>query len=196
MSNKQRVLRLKIVMLGDGAVGKTSIVQRYMGLGFRPVYLMTIGANFYAREITYYDEKFGKLHVTLVVWDLAGQPRFNEVRNQYYKGAKLAIIVFDVSKRETLKSVKKWANEFWNNVKEKFPIILVGNKIDLRESADTVSHEEGINLARELSEELGFEVPYVEASAKTGENINEIFNKAVELALRWAVAKSYKGKIP
>jgi len=187
-----RVLNIKVVIIGDGRVGKTSLVQRYMGYGFNPQYLRTIGANFYSKRFDYEDERIGKLAIQLIVWDLAGQPYFNEVREQYYRGAKVAIAVFDVTCEESFKNIKNWINEFWKNIGEKYPIVLVGNKTDLRETMEGLSPEKGKELAEKYSQELGLEIPYIETSAKTGENVEKVFQYAVKLVLDYLIRKLKK----
>ena len=184
--SKRSVPSFKVVIIGDGGVGKTSIIQRYLGYGFRPQYLKTIGANFYHKVMEYKDLKLGDLEVQLIVWDLAGQPRFNEVRSAYYKGARGAAIVFDITKEESFKNVPGWIQEFWNNVGIK-PFVLVGNKKDLRGEAKTVPEKEVKELLLHYSQKLGVEIPYIESSAKTGENIEKIFKSLVEIVLDFMI---------
>lgn len=188
-------LKVKIVIIGDGRVGKTSLINRYLGYGFNPKYLKTIGANFYAKNVTYHDEQIDNLPVQLVVWDLAGQPRFNEVRSVYYRGAKAAIVVFDVTNRKSFENVKNWVIEFWKNMNEKLPIVLVGNKIDLIENQlniDYIKREEGLRLAESLSSELPLKIPYIETSAKIGKNVENLFKEAIKIILEYYIRKRKK----
>jgi len=186
------MLRIKIVIIGDGGVGKTSLIRRYLGYGFNPQYLKTIGANFYSKKIVYSDEKVNKLPVQLVVWDLAGQPRFNEVRSVYYRGAKAAIVVFDITNRKSFDNVKNWVKEFWKNMNEKLPIVLVGNKIDLIENQSDIDHiktEEGLKLAENLSREFSLKIPYLETSAKIGKHVEDVFKEAIRMVLDYYIKK-------
>ena len=114
MSNEHRLVRVKIVLLGDGAVGKTSIAKRYLGHGFIQEYKATIGVDFYIKktELTLNDSKF---LIEWSIWDLAGQPHWKEVRPGFYAGAQGALIVFDVTRKQTLLNVIEWTNEFIKN---------------------------------------------------------------------------------
>ncbi|MHA1204737.1 MAG: Rab family GTPase [Candidatus Heimdallarchaeaceae archaeon] len=168
----------KIVLLGEGAVGKTSLKRTYMGEEFVEGYKMTVGADFAVKKL---EVDFYK--ITLQIWDLAGQPRFDAVREAYYRGAKGALLVFDISRPETYEILPKWLNELIkNNGGRKVPIILIGNKSDLREKHDQTVP---INYAEDYAEKLtmwsGYHVSYVETSAKTGENVEKAFS---ELALQ------------
>jgi len=156
----------KVVLLGDGSVGKTSIRQQYLGFGFKSRYSMTIGADFAVKR-----EKENIIQI----WDLAGQARFKTVREVYYQNAVGAIVIFDVTKRKTFQSVPKWLKELLTHNKNKIiPIILVGNKIDLRQST-SVQQEEGIKYAEKLSKWANLDIPYIETSAKTDLNVNKVF---------------------
>jgi small GTP-binding protein len=172
---------VKICLLGDGAVGKTSLKNRYLGAGFNPKYLITIGADFAVRDV-----KLPELDVEykLQIWDLAGQPRFDAVRTLYYKGSMGAILVFDITNRATLESLQNWVKEYWKHSGEAaIPMIIVGNKKDLREQLPScITEEEGKAFAETLSAKsaaVGIKVHYLETSAKTGENVEEGFNKLV-----------------
>ena len=97
----------KVILAGDGAVGKTSLRKRFMESVFDGQYLMTIGADFSVKEI---DVKMGseKLQVKMQIWDLAGQPRFQEVRSVYYSGVVGAVLVYDVTRPDSFENTTKW----------------------------------------------------------------------------------------
>ncbi len=186
------MLRIKVVIIGDGGVGKTSLMRCYLGYGFNPKYLKTIGANFYSKKINYSDDRINDLSIQLVVWDLAGQPRFNEVRGVYYRGSKAAVVVFDVTNRKSFENIENWLKEFWKNMNEKLPVVLVGNKIDLvqdESKIDYVKMEEGLKLAKKISEEAGFGVPYLETSAKIGKSVEDVFREVVKVVLDYYISK-------
>ncbi|MFX0086045.1 MAG: GTP-binding protein [Candidatus Hodarchaeota archaeon] len=174
------MLLAKIVLLGDGAVGKTSMRNRYMGKQFTQDYIMTIGADFgvYSTEIQT-DE--GPKSIKFTIWDLAGQPRYNTVREVYYRGSHGALVIYDISRRETLINLKKWISELWEHSGRIVPILLIGNKVDLREHLiETISKEEGAAFTEEikkLMESRGIlsTCHNLETSAKTGENISLAF---------------------
>lgn len=166
---------LKIVICGDGGVGKTAIRERYLGKGFKSQYLLTIGADFAMR-----DDKIGTTPIRYQIWDLAGQQRFDAVREVYYKGCVGALLVYDVTRPDSYFNTPKWINELWgHNGRGRVPIVVVANKIDMRElSDDTVSPEQGrvfTNRLTDLTKSEGFDCSYIETSAKTGVNIQSAF---------------------
>ena len=167
-------INLKMCLLGNGYVGKTSIRRSYLGQGFVTEYYGTLGADFAIKSI-----KYANLSVRFQIWDIAGQPRFNQIRKAFFVGSQAAMIIYDVTDTEmtSFDAVINWAEELWeNNGKGKVPILLVGNKIDLRsESQETISFEAGKSLAEKISKKINMEVPFIETSAKTGENIDQAF---------------------
>lgn len=168
---------LKIVLLGDGTVGKTTIRLRYLGYGFQANYLQTIGADFALKDITINDQTF-----KIQIWDLAGQVSFDKIRINYLQGCHSAFIVYDVSNPDSYQSVQVWYEELASGLPEKLPIVIIGNKIDLRkENKDILSELEGYKMAERLARRNGnMPVFYIETSAKTGENINKAFSILTE----------------
>ncbi len=137
---------LKISLLGDGAVGKTSLRNRFMGRGFRTEHLMTIGADFAAHEFPVDGNK-----TTFQIWDLAGQDSFKTVRARFFNGSMGALMVFDVTRKDSFMNVTKWITELWNNSgRGVVPVILLGNKADLR-SSDSVAVEQANKYAAALT---------------------------------------------
>ena len=187
MAKNPREVRLKVVLLGDGGVGKTSIARRYLGESFRTDYRATIGADFYVRKDRYEFQGLGSFLFQYQIFDLAGQPTFKQVRPVYYQRAKAAIMVFDVSRPETFHSIPNWLREFWTHAGGVYPFILVGNKVDLRNSQPCLLPEHGKKYAEVLSQRLGFPIPYVETSAKTGYNINEAFRTLAHTLAIWVI---------
>jgi small GTP-binding protein len=170
MSNSRKTV-YKVVLLGDGAVGKTSIRQQYLGKGFKEGYSMTIGADFCVKRV-----ELGDLTVTFQIWDLAGQQRFDVVREVYYRGSSGALLVFDVSNPSSFENLPSWLNELTkNNYDRIVPVVLIGNKTDLRGKVPCLPREAGTQYANSLTEWTGFDVPYLETSAKTGLNIEKAF---------------------
>ena len=166
----------KLSLLGDGTVGKTSLRHRYLGREFSTSYLATLGADFAIKEVNL-DRG---ITVRYQIWDLAGQPRFNQLRKTFYLGSQGAIIIYDVNSFDSFNNVKNWLNEFIaNNGKGSGLILLVGNKIDLR-SEKSITTDEGFKLAQELSKIVNHEVPFIETSAKTGQNIDDAFKLITE----------------
>ncbi|MFQ5979630.1 MAG: GTP-binding protein [Candidatus Heimdallarchaeota archaeon] len=166
----------KIALLGDGAVGKTSLRHRFMRNGFDDGYSMTIGADFATKTL----EVDGK-QIKFQIWDLAGQPQFSSIRPIYYRGSVGALLVYDISVPKSFHNALNWVTELWkNNGKGPVPFVLLGNKFDLRNKfPDAISSDQGKSLAEQLSEktlEEGFEIPYLETSAKTGRNVTQAFS--------------------
>ena len=161
---------LKLVLLGDGAVGKTTLRRRFLGEGFKAGYSATIGADFAIKRIN-----LENYRLTFQIWDLAGQQRFAAVRELYYRGSRGALLVFDVTNPSSFNNLPNWLEELWKKA-GRVPMILCGNKIDLRDEVPkSIPPELGQEYARRLSAALGYEVPYIETSAKTGEKVNEAF---------------------
>ncbi|MFX1284848.1 MAG: Rab family GTPase [Promethearchaeota archaeon] len=166
----------KIALIGDGGVGKTSIRERYLGNGFKTQYLLTVGADFAMR-----DDHINGYQVRYQIWDLAGQQRFDGVREAYYTGCVGALLVYDVSRPDSFFNMPKWINELWtNNGRGRVPIVVVANKIDLCDTLDnTVSPLQGRTFTKNLSnltEPDGFMCHFIETSAKTGINVPQAFS--------------------
>ncbi|MFX0086169.1 MAG: Rab family GTPase [Candidatus Hodarchaeota archaeon] len=157
----------KIVLVGDGAVGKTSLRKSYLGEGFDTDYLSTMGADF-----ALYDTEVNETQIRWQIWDLAGQPIFKDVVQAYYTKVFGGVLVYDVTRRQTFENVEKWLNDLWENSgrEKKVPVVLLANKVDLRdEGAESVSPDEG----KELAENLG--LYFIETSAKTGKGVETAF---------------------
>jgi len=165
-----------MVLLGEGGVGKTALRHRYLGQGFKQNYQMTIGADFAAKKDT-----VDGMDVTAQIWDLAGQTRYSSVRQGYYRGSVGALLVYDIVRRATFEAIPNWLNELISNNNETMvPVVLIGNKGDLRGmDPDEVTREEGESYAQVLSDWCGFDVPYVESSALTGELVDEAFQSLI-----------------
>lgn len=178
---RTNIRMFKMVLGGAWGVGKTSIRRRYLGHGFKGEYMQTIGADF-AIKNSEMIINHRKVVIQWQIWDLAGQPAFNVIRQVYIKGARAALVVYDVTRPSTLNEAKQWCDEIWKfcGERKKIPIVLVGNKIDLRiDSPDArfVDTEEGAKMAEELK------VPFIETSALTGANITEAFTMLGKIVL-------------
>jgi small GTP-binding protein len=158
--------RYKIVMLGDGAVGKTAMTTRFTQDHFESDYKRTIGSDFAIKRLNLENID---AQVTLQVWDLAGQPRFESVRQGFYRGSRGGLLLYDVTRRRTFLNVENWKEEAFSNLQNEIPLILVANKVDLKDSR-VVTVEEGEKYAKKN----GF--IYVESSALTGENVEEAYS--------------------
>jgi len=182
-----RSFRLKLVVLGDKSVGKGVLIRRYLGRAFVRQYKQTIGYDFYIKHLIYRHEQVGNLLVTLTIFDLCSDPAFDNIRPMYYRGSYCAVIVFDATKPETFKNVSKWVKEFWENVKRRLPIVLVGNRIDLLEETELCKLREcAKRFAEELSKMIGVAVPYIEVPSNY-ENVEEVFLHALKVVLDYVL---------
>ncbi|MCW4025996.1 MAG: GTP-binding protein [Candidatus Thorarchaeota archaeon] len=169
----------KVCLIGDGYVGKTSIRRKYLKGGFKASYLPTLGVDFAQKTTTYEG-----VPTYLVVWDIAGQPLFQSLRRRYYEGCSGMILAYSVVDRASFDNASKWLVEAHGFMGELPPLIVAGNKIDLRPThaqEETVSTEEGEAFAKRFSEKLNTPAIFIETSALTGENIDEAFTKLIGL---------------
>lgn len=158
-----------MILFGNEGVGKTSLVERYVNDKFNENYLATIGYNVYEKRILSND-----VVISLMVYDIGGQERFDNLRKQYAKGANTAFMVYDVTDLNSFNSILKWKNDltaFAGNV----PFIIIGNKIDL-EKERKVARADALKLCN-----LVGGLAYYETSAKNGKGVEDAFN---QLALR------------
>lgn len=165
---------MKVLLLGDGAVGKTALRLRYMGLGFSKSYMMTIGADFGVKSI---DTQAGT--IKLQIWDLAGQQHFSKVRSLFYSGTHAAIFVFDCTRMDTFQNIDDWVKELVKHIPHPIPTVLIANKTDLRSEVDfSLSKRDGFLLAQKITKKYfknKITVSYFETSAKTGINVDRAF---------------------
>ncbi len=158
----------KICVVGNGGVGKTSMVLRYCENSFKESYLMTIGSNFSTKTVELANHP--ELQVKLQLWDLAGQKHFSFVRPPFYRGATGIIYVFDLTRRSSFADLLEWRDEVEKVIGQK-PCILVGNKLDVaREGHREVAGQEGEALKEEMHV-----MKYVETSAKEGDSVESVF---------------------
>lgn len=168
---------IRLALMGDGAVGKTSLRKRYMGQGFQVSHLMTIGSDFAVHNTTLNVDGEDR-DVIFQIWDLAGQPNFKAVRARFFKGAVAGLCVFDINRRETYNNIPAWITELWQNCGRGIvPVVLLGNKADLR-TKKSVSKREATKYAQVITnsqKKKGFTVEFMETSAKAGLNVKEAF---------------------
>ncbi|MFX1511538.1 MAG: Rab family GTPase [Promethearchaeota archaeon] len=167
-----RNLMFKIVLLGEAQVGKTTLVRAWMGEETLTGYKATLGADISKKVINLSDHK---VNITYQVWDLSGQATFKAIREQFYTQAHGAVLVYDITSKESYVKIKDWLNEMIGTIGKK-PCILVGNKIDLR-SSDSISPEEGKELAEEVSQLTGFKTSFIESAALHNENVDPVFQR-------------------
>mmetsp|Transcript_4397 Transcript_4397/g.7248 ORF Transcript_4397/g.7248 Transcript_4397/m.7248 type:complete len:213 (-) Transcript_4397:601-1239(-) len=157
--------KYKLVFLGDQSVGKTSIITRFMYDKFDNQYQATIGIDFLSKTMYLEDRT-----VRLQLWDTAGQERFRSLIPSYIRDSSVAVVVFDVTNRQSFLNTVRWISEVRTERGSDVIIFLVGNKTDLLDKRQ-VSIEEGDAKAREHS------VNFIETSAKAGLNVKALFRK-------------------
>jgi len=160
----------KVLLLGDSSVGKTCFLLRYCDKSFQDVHLSTIGLDYRLKSMTLKNNK----NIKLQIWDTAGQDRFRAITKNYYKGANGIILIYDVTNMQTYENVKNWISQIKEEASPNVIIYLVGNKIDVPDEQRLIKAEDGQKIADE------FNLPFKEASAKDGTNVNEIFQELLE----------------
>ncbi|KAH3680486.1 hypothetical protein WICMUC_000273 [Wickerhamomyces mucosus] len=168
MSTQRSVQSVKLVLLGEAAVGKSSLVLRFVSNDFQENKEPTIGAAFLTQRCSLGNNKTIKFEI----WDTAGQERFASLAPMYYRNAQAALVVYDITKPNSFIKARHWVKELKEQASQGIIIALIGNKVDILEEDESlrkVSLEEGENLAKE--EELLF----FETSAKTSFNVNDVF---------------------
>lgn len=161
MSQHQFVF--KYIIIGDSGVGKSCLLLQFTDKRFEPLHDLTIGVEFGTRMVSI-DGK----NVKLQIWDTAGQESFRSITRSYYRGACGALLVYDVTRRETFQHLQGWLEDAKSNSHSAMTIMLIGNKSDL-ESKRQVSKEEGEQFAKKNG------LVFMETSAKTAQNVDEAF---------------------
>jgi Ras-related protein Rab-11A len=167
----------KVVMIGAGGSGKTALVNRFLTHKFSEEYIVTIGSQFAVKTVAVEAANGRSIVVKLLVWDLAGQQRFDFIRGSYYRGSKGALLVYDTTRKSTWVELPKWIKETEDALGERIPIILLANKVDLVDER-VITREMGEQFTRENNL-----VGYLETSALTGQNVEEAFNILAKTSL-------------
>ena len=162
----------KILLIGDSAVGKTSLLLRYVDDTFNSEFQTTIGVDFKISTLNI-DGKILKLQL----WDTAGQDRFRNIVASYYRGAHGIIIMYDITNPGSLDSINKWYEETQSYLQTSTPKLLVGNKLD-RVNERAVASQKG----EELAERLGMQ--FIETSAKNSTNVKQAFETMTRMIIR------------
>jgi len=162
--------QFKIIVVGDPMVGKTSLILRFTENAFKRTYISTLGVHVSDRVIRLKDS-----NIQLVIWDLAGQAKFEVMRTAFYKGVKGILLVFDLTNADSFNNIKSWYNDImkYANSREKPIGFILGNKSDLH-NEKVVSAEQAFKLADELN------LIYFETSALTGDNVVKSFEELAE----------------
>lgn len=163
--------RFKVVVVGEEAVGKTSLILRYVEDTFKGDYIPTLGVNFVVKDLP-------KLKTRLVIWDIGGQNMWKAKLNLFLKGSEAAIIIFDVTRPTTFGTLDTWISKLQQQLGAQFPYIVVGNKTDLQDMRKVQEAH-----AQKFLKNKIYSI-YFDASAKTGENVEEFFERIAEMLIQ------------
>lgn len=164
----------KVILTGPGAVGKTSLLHRYITNKFKTNYKITIGVDFMSKTLEVYPNKIAKM----TIWDIGGQERFKFLRQSFYDGAHGALLVFDLTRSVTFHEMKLWLAELHQSVGTHTPFVLIGNKADLVQDIGVcVDPYEAKMFAQQYNS------IYIETSAKSGTNVENAFVQLTHLLM-------------
>ncbi|TFG05202.1 MAG: GTP-binding protein [Promethearchaeota archaeon] len=172
---------MKLVLLGDPAVGKTSLINQYVDHAFERDYSPTLGVNIITKEIELQKVRGS---AKLIIWDIAGQNKYDFSRKMFFQGCVGALLVYDITRNSSFKNIEeKWLKDFYQFGEKNSAYLLIGNKIDLKD-LKTVKTEQGLELSRRIKA-----CDFIETSAKTGKNVNNAFKNLIYkiLSEHWKV---------
>ena len=158
----------KYIIIGDAAVGKSNLLLRFAQDDFKSEYQLTIGVEFGAKNIDVNNKK-----IRLQIWDTAGQENYRSITRAYYKNSACAIVVYDISNRESFEHIEGWIEDCLAQSPKTVFMVLVGNKSDLTDKRQ-VSFEEGQEMAKKNK------IMFFETSAKTGNNVDKLFEESAK----------------
>ena len=167
-SEQEAQIVLKLLLLGDSSVGKTSILLKYISNKFDESSISTVGVDYMDKIIDY-----NKFKIKLQIWDTSGEEKFRTITKNFYRNADGLLVVFDLTKKESFHHVGSWINEAKEN-NDKLKTLLIGNKLDLKDERIVA-----IDVAKQFAEKNNLK--YIETSAKDGTNINESFQAIIDL---------------
>ena len=154
----------KVCLLGDFSVGKTSLIRRFVYDAFTDKYITTVGTKISSKIVKISDE----IEVNIMIWDIVGNLFYKTLQLSYFKGSNGGLLVYDITREDTLINLRNWVDRF-QKVVGKVPLIFIANKIDLKDQVKF-----GLKESEDVLRE--FNSPFFVSSAKTGENVEKIFN--------------------
>ena len=168
MENKEYDLLFKVILIGDSCVGKSNILLKYLKNQFNENSKTTVGVEFGTKNIIINNKR-----IKIQIWDTAGQERYRSITSAYYKGAKGALIVYDITRKNTFDNIDKWITDLKLNGDKNICIIILGNKSDLIDKRE-INKNDGIKKAEM------YKTDFLETSALNGDNISKAFDKLIE----------------
>jgi len=185
-STRKKVL-LKVIILGDSSVGKTSLMNMYVNRKFNNQYKATIGADFLTKEVMVAHNGDQRL-VTMQIWDTAGQERFQSLGVAFYRGADACILVFDLTQKKSFDNLDTWREEFLVQSgpaeTDTFPFVVLGNKCDLKDSrVVNTKQAQDYCKAKKIMSKDGETPMFFETSAKDSKDVTKAFTTVATLAL-------------
>lgn len=162
----EQIYTFKTIVIGPAAVGKSSLIRRFIENKFSLHYKFTIGVDFMSKTVDYEIGKSAKL----TLWDIGGQERFKVLRRSFYEGTNGAIVVFDLSRAQTFPKMKEWLSDARQAIETDFPVVIIGNKSDLIPEIGIVIDRNEVQQYADKKK-----TTYIETSAKTGENVEKAF---------------------
>ena len=178
MTEAQRI-KTKVCLVGEGAVGKTSLIRRFVQDEFDDRYITTLGAKVSKREMVFDLPDRKQIQMDITVWDIMGEKGFRDLlKDAFFHGAKGVLAVADLTRYSTLKELDDWIQGVFKVVGE-IPVVYAINKIDLKDEVMILYGDTEISEASRA-----FEAPYFYASAKTGENVDLVFRRLGTMVLQ------------
>ena len=156
-------MMFKVVLVGDSFVGKTNIMSKYLKNEFHEDSKATVGVEFGSKQFNIEGHA-----IKAQIWDTAGQERYKAITSAYYKGAKGAFVVYDITRKASFDSIDKWVSDLTSAADKKLTIVVIGNKSDLEDQRQ-ITKEQGEEKSRKL------DVAFMETSAFSGENLDKAF---------------------
>ena len=167
MEDENYEMMFKVVLVGDSFVGKTNIMSKYLKNEFHEDSKATVGVEFGSKQFTIEGHT-----IKAQIWDTAGQERYKAITSAYYKGAKGAFIVYDITRKNSFESVEKWVSDVTAVADKNVTIVLIGNKSDLEDQRQ-VTKDQGEEKSSKL------EIAFLETSAFSGENLDKAFEMMI-----------------
>ena len=168
MENKEYDLLFKLILIGDSYVGKSNILLKYLKNQFNENSKTTIGVEFGTKNIIINNKR-----IKIQIWDKSGQERYRSITSAYYKGAKGALIIYDITRKNTFDNIDKWITDLKLNRDKNICIIILGNKSDLIDKRE-INKNDGIKKAEM------YKIAFLETSALNGDNISKAFDELIE----------------